>query len=140
MGISSRAVRENWLGGLPADAMRIDGRQRLYRGRAVYDAALKRELDKHAVEAGGDPDLAVDADSPALERYRLAKARLTELELERQTAATINRDAMKVGLAEIAKMIRQGCEALQRQFGREAHQVIDEVLEDVQRKTSELLG
>ena len=133
---------------IPADCIKRLGKARnspmLLLGRAVYEAAASRkgavaarEADREA--SGGDPMLA-GGDSPGLERFRMARAKIAELDLAARESSLIPRDKVHDGLGRLATIIRGAGESLQRQFGAEAQDVLDEVLADFDRERADTFG
>lgn len=76
-----------------------------------------------------DPTIA-GKQSEALERKRLADAQIAELRYKRELGEWISRRKVHEGLAVFAGVLRQANETLQREFGREAHRILDEALDD----------
>jgi hypothetical protein len=104
--------------------------------RALHDF-LAANAQKLAEE---DDLLRGEGGSPALERYReerAALARLDRLERERQL---LPRDDVRQGLARIAAMLRGMGEALQRQFGLAAVELLEETLDDAQHEIDHWFG
>lgn len=133
---------------VPADCIRRTGKAAnsplLFLGRAVYEAAASRTTAVVARAADressdGEPMLA-GGDSPALERFRLARARIAELDLQERQGSLIPRDKVHDGLGRLATIIRGAGESLQRQFGREAQDILDEALADFDREAADTFG
>ena len=111
------------------------------RGRKTYvylRGAVQAFADKEAQRqvravAGPDAELLVGGDSPALERYRLAKAQLTEIDLDQRRRNVITMEAAKRLFGTVAAHLRRGLDTLQRQFGRDAYTVMKDCLEDARR-------
>jgi hypothetical protein len=104
--------------------------------RALHDF-LADNAQKLARE---DDDLMQGAGSPALERYReerAAIARLDRLERERKL---LPRDEVRQALARIASIVRGAGDALQRQFGTAAVEILYEALEDAEREIQRSFG
>lgn len=123
------------------DVCRINGVAH-YRGRAVHDAMLAKALDKRpqaGAAAGDDPDL-FTGDSPALERLRTANASIKELELARLREQLLPRQDVHTLLGHVASAYRRAGEQLQRRYGRDALDVVDEALADAERIARESLG
>ena len=76
-----------------------------------------------------DPMLG-EGDSPALERYRLARAAQEEIKLELLRGTVIPVDCMRERLARLAAVIRHAGEHLGRTHGPEAHAILNEALEE----------
>ena len=71
--------------------------------------------------------------SPALERYREERAKLARLDRLEREGKLLARDRMHEGLGQIVSIVREALEILQRQFGAEAHALVDEALDDAER-------
>lgn len=78
----------------------------------------------------GDDPLLADGDSPALERYRLAKAKHAELDLEERRARLIDREKCREVLARWAAEIRLMGERLAKQHGNEAAETVNDALDE----------
>lgn len=88
----------------------------------------------HDAGNGSLDDLIVAAgDSPNLERYRLAKAQLAELELEQKRRSLIPRDAARSVLGRIASLWRRYGERLGKRHGPEAVLSFNETFEEAKR-------
>lgn len=84
--------------------------------------------------------LASGPDSPALDRYRLARAKFFEYELGKQERQLIDREEMHALLVQIAAALRSACETLQRVYGVEARRILEEALDETDRKLKDSLG
>jgi hypothetical protein len=73
-----------------------------------------------------------EPDSPALERFREERALLARLDRLEREGSLLPRDLVHTALGVFASTVRQGLEQIQRQFGRDAYQMMDEVLTDGQ--------
>ena len=80
------------------------------------------------------------ADSPALERYRLARAKLSELELEERRKSLLPRDRVRTGLSRFAVILRQLGERLGQRYGPEATSSVNDALDDCQRVVDDEFG
>ena len=87
-----------------------------------------------------DDDLAGPADSPGLERYRLAKAKLAELELAKQQRSVMSRDLAREILGRVAAMFRRYGERLSKRHGPEEAVLFNEVLEETRRVFNQEFG
>lgn len=90
-----------------------------------------------AVADGEDP-LMAGVNSPALEEYRRARAKLAELDLLERKQVLLPRDQIHEGLGRITSVLRMAGDALQRQYGPEAQRILDEALDDAQREIDSL--
>ena len=87
---------------------------------------------QHARPEEDDPDLAGGPDSPGLERYRLAKAAIAELELEQRKASLLSRDKARTALVRWASIIRRLGERLGKRYGPEATLTVNDALSECQ--------
>lgn len=97
---------------------------------AENSAKLSRRSDE-------DDDLMQGEATPALERYRAAKADLAELELQDRRSQTIDRAEMHEKLAKSAATLRRVGEDLERTFGVEALEIYNDGIADAMRALSE---
>lgn len=81
----------------------------------------------------GDPLLAAEVDSPGLERYRLAKAALAELELEERKGSLIPLEKVRDMLGRWSSLIRRMGESLTKRFGKEAAELLNDTLDECRR-------
>ena len=81
-------------------------------------------------EASEDPLLASGGDSAGLERYRLAKAALAELELAERKRVLLPVDKVREALLRWATLVRRMGERLGKRFGHEAAAVVGETLDE----------
>lgn len=79
-------------------------------------------------------------DSPGLERYRMARAAQEEIKLGEMRKQFIDRAETHARLMEIAGLIRGCGEQLQREYGEDALQILDQMLIDVEQKMDEWLA
>lgn len=113
----------------------MPGRHGAYKLREISHWLRERNLGnvhEKRMEAS-DPLLVADVDSPGLERYRLAKAAITELELERLKGTLIPLEKVRESLGRWASLIRRMGEMLGRRFGQEAAQAMNETLAECRR-------
>jgi phage terminase Nu1 subunit (DNA packaging protein) len=123
-GVARDTVRKDWV------ARKMPGEPGAYDLSAIAkwrETDLSRKNKRPVGDESGDPDLEGE-ESPGLERYRLAKAALAELELDRKRRAVIDRAVAHEGLGRIADVLRQAGERLQRQHGPDALGVLEEAL------------
>jgi hypothetical protein len=85
--------------------------------RWLFDREAERERSKAILSPSDDPLLTNIGDSPGLERYRMAKAQLAEMDLQVRQGSLIAVDHMDAGLAAITDAYRHGVEEAQRMFG-----------------------
>jgi hypothetical protein len=101
----------------------------------------RRETVPAASSSGnnGDPLLVADAPaSPALERYREARADLAALELAERQRDLLPRQTVHEVFGRIASRLRDAGEQLGREHGSEAHEVLTEALDDSEREIGSL--
>jgi transcriptional regulator with XRE-family HTH domain len=78
----------------------------------------------------GEDDPLMDGDSPGLERYRMAKAKLAELDLESRKGELIDREKARDILGRWATLIRRMGERLAKRWGNEAATMVNDTLEE----------
>lgn len=79
-----------------------------------------------------------EADSPALERYRAARAALAELELAQRMNQVVPIDRLRQGLSSIATILRRTIEQAERQYGRDVADLFVVALDDCDREICNL--
>ena len=72
--------------------------------------------------------------SPALERYRAARADHAELDLEQRRGDLVDRREFQALLLRTSHILRGLGESLQRQYGPDAQGLLDESIDDVERE------
>ena len=136
-GASSTATVQKWIdGGMPR--LKVRGQ----RGRYTYPVIeimqwLRTEGSWRPGlrSAGSVPDddellMIGEADSPALERYRLARAKTAELDLAQRNEELVSVDLMRNLLLRMATELRQNCiEALVSRYGPDAGEIVNRALE-----------
>lgn len=78
--------------------------------------------------------------SPALERYRLARAIAAEWDNETKKRSLVPRDKVRSGLGRFASILRQLGERLGRRYGPEAVLSVNDALDDCQRVIEDEFG
>lgn len=89
---------------------------------------------------GDDPLLESGGDSPGLERYRMAKAALAELELEAKTKSLLSREKARTVLGRWAAVIRRMGERLGKRYGPEAASAVNDALGECDHVVNHELG
>jgi hypothetical protein len=134
-GVSVQGFHKSVLPHAPEEA--IDRREKplLVCGPGLLKAYVAKELAK---QSQSDP--MTGPSSPNLERWRAARADLAELEREQREGNLIPREEIHDGLVRLAARLRKFGETLQRQFGPEAHRLLEELLDDYQHELDRLSG
>lgn len=96
--------------------------------RAWHDF-LARNAKKLSALDCDDPLLAGE-NSPALERYRDERAKLAKMDRLERERTLLPRDEIHEMLGRVAGIIRGAGDGLQRQYGSEAHALLDEAMDD----------
>lgn len=96
----------------------------------------RQPIDPASEEAMLDPSLT--GSSPALERFRHARAGLAELELETRQGQFLSRDKVHECFGKVANLLRSAGEMLQRQFGADALGILNEALNEGCRAVADL--
>ena len=81
-------------------------------------------------EASSDDPLLAEGDSPALERYRLAKAKHAELDLEQRRGELIDLAKCRDLFGRWGSVIRKMGERVSKRFGVEANQMVAEAIDE----------
>lgn len=92
------------------------------------------------VDPNDEMNLFLGGDSPALERFRNARANLAELEFEVKKENFVDREHLRESFALVASVLRRAGEQLQKQFGPEAQEILDEALDDVVNHVEKLMA
>lgn len=114
-------------------------------GRAIIDLpavvlALRKFLaaNAHRLSKESDDPLLCGPSSPALERYREARAGLANLELHQRQGNLLDRAEVHERMLRAATPLRRAGEALQRKFGVEAQRVLDAAVDEFLREVGVL--
>lgn len=139
LGIDPSTVQQWVQGGLP--------RSRAGKNRYKYCIPCAAQWMRRIAEGNApktmqvdDELLATDDDSPALERYRLASARLKELELQERRASLSPRDKVRVALGRFASILRQFGDRLGKRYGPEAQLSLKDAINDCRRVIDDEFG
>jgi phage terminase Nu1 subunit (DNA packaging protein) len=121
------------------DTVKSWAKQGMPGGPGAYDFAAiipwlrtKGPWRQHVKVENDDPLLAADGDSPGLERYRLAKAALAELELEERKGTLLSREKVRTTLIRWATVLRRMGERIAKRFGNEASEAVNDALGECQ--------
>lgn len=96
--------------------------------------ALHDFLKRNAVKLSADDDLLSGETSPALERYREERAALARLDRLERERVLVSRQEVREGLTRIAAVLRTAGDTLQRQYGPEALEILNEALAEAERE------
>lgn len=115
----------------PDDLREIRG-EKWYRARGIIDQMVGKEIESVRRSMGEDPLLNETgaADSPGLERYRMAKADLAEMERDRQRRRIVRIDQIELTLMQLATVLRDAGERIARQYGNDAADILNEAVDD----------
>lgn len=113
LGQSTQNVRASYVLRLPADDVR-PGRPVLVRVQAVLEMIISRRVAEQSRPVVSDDPLLADGDSPGLERYRMAKAKHAELDLEQRRGELIDVSKCRDVLAKWASVLRRSGDRIAR--------------------------
>ncbi|MCP4591815.1 MAG: hypothetical protein GY842_13850 [bacterium] len=99
----------------------------------VVDALQKWAALRYPEDDGDDAAMAAGGPSPALERWRRARATLAELEVGQKRGQLLPRDQVRELHSRMAGVLRSAIDRLQREFGDGAFEAIDEALMSAQQ-------
>ena len=103
--------------------------------------ALHDFLAENAAKLARDDDpLMQGSGSPALERYREERAAIARLDRMEREGKLVARDSAREALGRIAVILRGAGDALQRQFGPSAVEILYEALDDAVREIDRSFG
>jgi hypothetical protein len=105
--------------------------------RWIHDFLRDRGREIRRADRTPDPDLLMlsgDGPSPALEEYRRHRAKLAQFDVEERQRTLLPRDEVHGWLANLGLLLRRAGEGLQKQFGEEAHALLDDVLHEWQKQ------
>lgn len=103
------------------------GKETIWHCRGVIDAWVAHKLKQQVKPEDDDPEMAGES-SPALERYRLARAEKEEYNLQVMRGELIHVNEFLDKYGQLAAVLRGAQERMKTQWP-EAHQLIDEALE-----------
>lgn len=104
------------------------------------DGPWRPKIIEPSQSAGLDDLIVASGDSPNLERYRLAKAQLAELELEGKRRAVVPRDMARAALGRVASLWRRYGERLGKRHGPEELASFNETLGEAQQVIDDEFG
>jgi len=78
--------------------------------------------------------------SPALERWREEKARLARFDRKEREGDLLSRESVRESLQNMSAILRNLGATIQRHHGAEAHQLIEEAIDDWERDFQEEFG
>jgi hypothetical protein len=107
---------------------------------AVVKAIHNFFADNAQKLAKEDDPLMQGGGSPALERYREERAALAKLDRLERERQLIPREEARQAQAQIASIIREAGDALLRQHGPAAAEILHEALDDCQREIDRTFG
>lgn len=125
------------------DDQRQVGQERQFHARSVMEAwaAAGRSKRKASVTSAEEKELQPEAGaSPGLERFRMAKAELAELDLAVKKSELVSRSDMRDCLAQVSTRITEAADELQRRFGPEAFAVLEDCMADAKVRVGRVLA
>lgn len=142
LGVTPQSIRQTYFPCLRDVDIRRSANPIVFRVAALIEVMVeKRVAERTAItpQAPADELLLEDGDSPALERYRLAKAKLAELDLETRKGQLIERDKARDIFSRWAVLVRRMGERLAKQFGPDAAATVNETLESCRAAVVEVV-
>ena len=109
---------------------KMPGRPRAYRLDQIAIWLRTEGPGSKALRSAADDPLLADGDSPALERYRLAKAKHAELDLEQRRAELIDLAKCRDLFGRWGSVIRKMGDRVSKRFGSEANQMVAEAIDE----------
>jgi len=100
---------------------------------------IGRSMNQGSPGGDGEDDWQ-SGDSPNLERFRLWRAKIAELEFNEKSKALVSRENMHGFVMRVAGLFRGWLDRLQRQHGEEVYQTGVHLLEDIESETAREFG
>lgn len=119
---------------LPASSIRGAGKSLRFNGPELVAAWYQNKVDKLkqvAMATDADPLLAA-GDSPALERYRDEKAKLAKMDREEREKSHVKLADVEPLTIKLFGLLRAAVEDVQRQWGNDPAQRINEALDEME--------
>ncbi len=137
VGVSEQAIRQGYVDDLGDDDVQR-GRPLFLRVAAVVELVIQRRVADRVrpIPTSGDPLLEV-GDSPALERYRLAKAMTAELDLAERKGELIDVAKCNAVLHRWGSILRRAGDRLNR-ISAESGSVLGEAIDECESVIREL--
>lgn len=138
LGISPRQFDDRVRPMMPTDCIKgVGAKLRIYAPAAVQ-ARVEQKIAETAEAVSPSDPLMAGPGSAALERYRLARAKREELELEVRQGNLVELDEMRRGWSLIAAQLRQAVDSLQRTFGEEAAGIVRDAMSEAKSSVEEV--
>ncbi len=134
--VSEQVFDRNIRPHFPLDCVRQQKNRVWFYSRGCIEGYLRRPL---AVDAE-DAEMYAGFDSPALEKFREARAGLANLDLKEREKELVSRTDMRTGLARLGALYRGVGEKLQRKYGPEAADLLNEVMDEAEREFRGMFG
>ena len=87
-----------------------------------------------------DPLMVGDADSPALERYRLGRAKMVEMDLAEREGKLLDLDVMHMMHSRMAEINRRTGKNLEKEFGKRALEIFNDGFRNAEREADRVYG
>jgi phage terminase Nu1 subunit (DNA packaging protein) len=108
---------------------KMPGRPKEYRLDRIAVWLRTEGPGSKALKIATDDPLLAEGDSPALERYRLAKAKHAELDLEHRKGELIDVNKCRDILGQWASVIRKMGDRVSKRFGIEANLMVTDAID-----------
>jgi len=143
VGVTTKHVTNTLIPALAdQDVHKVSPKRWWVRAKAVHDWLVQRAVQGMR-GAIGDPDelaLAAGGSSPALERWRQAKAQMAEIDLDRVKSQTLDRGRVHEVFGQVGNLIREVGEQLQRDGHHSCWRRLDQALAGAIRKVEKELA
>lgn len=136
LGVSLTQFERTYQDIVPASDTRFGAHKKLWiRGRAWVDAYVSMQLRK----AGADEfDDGPTDGSPGLERGRMAKAKILEIQLEKELRNVVDLDWMLGKVLGALGPIKDAANRMQKEFGAKAYEIMSEAIEEATRGVGDI--
>lgn len=127
--MTPQSIRTTYLPQLRPEDVRRNASPLIFRVAAIIELIVDRKVSEQTKVTPDDP-LLDDGDSPALERYRLAKAKHAELDYAEREKQLIDKEKCRDVLSQWGNVIRKMGDRVSRRFGVEANQIVSEAIDE----------
>ncbi len=129
LGKTERGIRLSYIPELQPADVKKNRKPMLIKISAIMEVHVPRRAAERMRDFVNDPEM-VGGDSVGLERYRLAKAKLAELDLATRMGDLIEVSVFRDGMARWAAVFRRMGERLAKKFGPDAAKIVNAALKE----------
>ena len=133
LDISPQHFARKYVPLLPTDAIDTVKTKSIFHGRTLLNAWLDERTEdalKNVNPTGEDDPLLLGGGdrSPALERYRSARADIAELDVQERRKVTVHIDLIRRATAFVVSAPKNAVDSLMKRFGNDAGEMVNEAV------------